>query len=165
MASPRSPLAGVAIASAVALRGSLDRDAATVGKQRETTTAGSLPGGRVEQQQRYWKRKKGAAARVWRPLVGRQSSSNLHSDATGDVNGSGQRRPLLQLRIFFAGDVTEQIAKATTVRGRRKCGWKRRKKVLTSIFRSKEKQAMAWDVFSFNSKAMRALLYFCPKRK
>ncbi|KAJ8485562.1 hypothetical protein OPV22_018047 [Ensete ventricosum] len=72
MASPRSPLAGVAIASTVALRGSLDRDAATVGKQRETTTAGSLPGGRVEQQQRYWKRKKGVAVMVWRPLAGRQ---------------------------------------------------------------------------------------------
>ncbi|RWW57460.1 hypothetical protein BHE74_00035756 [Ensete ventricosum] len=33
-------------------------------------------------------------------------------------NDSGWRRLLLQLRIFFVGGVAEQIAEATTVRGR-----------------------------------------------
>ncbi|RWV87917.1 hypothetical protein GW17_00050046 [Ensete ventricosum] len=48
-------------------------------------------------------------------------------------------------------------------RGRRKCGWKRRKKVLLSIFRSKKKLTMSWDVLSFDSEEMRALLYLCKK--
>ncbi|RRT59655.1 hypothetical protein B296_00001011 [Ensete ventricosum] len=56
MASPRSPLAGAASASAVALKSSLGIDAAMAGKQREMAAAGSLPGGRAEQQQHYWKR-------------------------------------------------------------------------------------------------------------
>ncbi|RZS11761.1 hypothetical protein BHM03_00043135 [Ensete ventricosum] len=51
-----------------------------------------------------------------------RSSSDLHSAAIRDGSGNGRRRLLLSLRIFFAGNIAEQIAKATALRGRRKCG-------------------------------------------
>ncbi|RZS15400.1 hypothetical protein BHM03_00047236 [Ensete ventricosum] len=161
MASPRSPLAGAASASAMALKSSLGIDGAMAGKQREMAAAGSLPGGRAELQQHCWKRlslggtghDSGGAGEVG----GGARPTELDGGIVvhlGSLLGSVERvesNPNTTLRIFFTGGITEQIAEATAVRGRRKCGWKRRKKVLPSIFRPKKKLAMAWDVLSFDS--------------
>ncbi|RZS13078.1 hypothetical protein BHM03_00044605 [Ensete ventricosum] len=169
MASSRSPLVGAVSASVVALKSSLDRDDATVGKQRETTATGSLPGGRVEQQQRCYKRLSlgggvtttvGGWKRSDHPLIYR-SSSDLHSAATGDDSGSGRRRLCIEDLLHWR--CRRADCKGDRSRGRRKCGWKRRKKVLLSIFRSKKKLTMSWDVLSFDSEEMRALLYLCKK--
>ncbi|RWW65201.1 hypothetical protein BHE74_00027502 [Ensete ventricosum] len=128
MASPRSPLAGAASASAMALKSSLGIDGAMAGKQREMAAAGSLPGGRAELQQHCWKRLS-------------LGGTGHDSGGAGEVGGGARPTELNGGIVVHLGSLLGSVERVES----------NPNTTVVDLLEDLKKLAMAWDVLSFDS--------------